>query len=424
MARSLFGICAVVVLVGASVCMAAEERSPKCIAKLPDGTTVELVGLRHRGAMLPSDFGDDRHQWWRPDGVALAESLDQGPVSYTSYSDAYAFVVRVGDRPECSCVAVGPWERDTDLSNLRSKHQPSSPSNDLRRFWLRFNRDQKIADMRLGVATGTWTVLQEWPAPGKYGRPDGLFYRSPEELVFRCPEQDRQNVVAEVVHGLIEEATRLVIFDQDNQPHIATSDAAGWGGGLTRYIYTFENLEVDNIRRIEFQKRPYDYWITFRNISLRPGQKTQVQAQVERKSTGLTGRPLPRFNVAHIDAAVEKAKGKRILLCFWDVGQRPSRNCFQQLAQERDALESKGISVIPVHISTPGDQPPQEWLEKNRIPLLTEILGDDRVQARQIWGVNVLPWLVLTDNNHNVTAEGFPLHELGQRLADMGEAKP
>jgi hypothetical protein len=145
--------------------------------------------------------------------------------------------------------------------------------------------------------------------------------------------------------------------------------------------------------------------------------------EVEEICTGLAGSPLPRFRVATIDSALAKAQGKKILLCFWDVGQRPSRNCIQQLAKMQNSLEAKGVSTVLVHISSPGDNPPGEWLEKNRIPLLTETLGDNRAQARQIWGVNVLPWLILTDNRHTVTAEGFTLDELDRKLGEKGNAK-
>ncbi len=414
-------VCAVVVLIGASVCVATQDSPTTCTAKLPDGTTVELVGMRCCSGMLPAGFEGDKWQWWKPDGTSLTEPPDRATTS-TSYNDAYVLVLRVGGVLDCSCMAAGPWNKDTDSVNLWLKGQRSGPPNELRRFWLRFSRDQRIADIWIGIATGTWDVVQEWPLP-KDVTPDDMSYYSEQEVVLRCPEQTRQDVVAEVTHGFADEATRLVVFDQDNQAHISTGRTAGQGGVLIRYICRFENLQRDAIKRIEFQKRPYDCWITFRNVSLRPGQKTQVQAQVEQKRTGLTGSPLPRFNVPKIDAAIENARGKRILLCFWDVGQRPSRNCIQQLAKERETLEKKGVSVVLVHISTPGDNPPEDWLEKNRIPLLTDTLDDGRAKARQIWGATVLPWLILTDNRHTVTAEGFTLDELDRKLGEKRTVK-
>jgi hypothetical protein len=34
------------------------------------------------------------------------------------------------------------------------------------------------------------------------------------------------------------------------------------------------------------------------------------------------------------------------------------------------------------------------------------------------WGVKSLPWLILTDRDHLVTAEGFGLNELNDKIID------
>ncbi len=421
MAGNLPRIYAVVVLTCVPAYAATGESSTPCTAKLPNGAFAELVGLRCLSGTPPNGFKGDRFQWWKPDGAPLTEPPDKATTSM-SYNDAYVLVLRVTGSPDCSCIAVGPWNKDADSADLWLKGQRSGPPNDLRRFWLRFNRDQRTADIRVGMATGAWDVVQEWSVP-EDATPDDMSYYSEEEVVLRCPVQARQDVVAEVTHGFADEATRLLILDQESRPHTSTSRTAGRGGSLVRYVHRFENLQREDLKRIEFQKRPYDCWITFRNVSLRPGQRTQVQVEVEQMRTGLAGGPLPRFNVPKIDSVRDKAQGQRILLCFWDVGQRPSRNCIQELAKMQGSLAAKRVSVILVHLATPGDNPPEEWLEKNRIPLLTGTLGEGRAQARQIWGVQVLPWLILTDDRHNVTAEGFPLSELNQELDAKGGTK-
>jgi hypothetical protein len=414
METSLSPIGAVAVLICVSACCATGQSPVQCTAELPDGTTVELLGLRCYSISVPEGFEGDRWQWWKPDGASLSPAPDTA-TTRTSVDNSYVFAVHIQGPSDCSCVAVGPWGKDINPRPSRHKGPAWREQDDLRLFSLRFARNQKTTDIRLGIATGDWALVQEWSF-WKNATPDSASFGSAEEVILRCPEQDRADVVAEVTHGFAEEATRLVIFDSDRVPHVSTSETGGHGGGLVRYIHRFANLQTGDIKRLEFQKRPYGYWITFRNISLRPGFPTQPQVEVEEIGTGLTGSPLPRFHIPRIDAALAKTQGKKILLCFWNVGQRPSRNCIQQLAHLQGSLEAKGVSVVLVHISSPGDNPPEEWLEKNRIPLLTETLGEGRVPARQIWGVQVLPWLLLTDRNHVVTAEGFPLSELNQKL--------
>jgi len=47
------------------------------------------------------------------------------------------------------------------------------------------------------------------------------------------------------------------------------------------------------------------------------------------------------------------------------------------------------------------------------------IQGDEE-KTRFNWGVNSLPWLILTDKNHIVVAEGLVLDELDDTVAQMG----
>jgi len=403
-----------VVVTCVSACVTAEESHGTYATKLADGTTVELVGLRCCSALVPKDLKTDEWQWWRPDGTSLPQPPDTRTTK-TSQSDSFLFAIHIRGPSDCSCMAVGPWDKDTNPEKARRKGPTFSEQDDLRLFSLRSAPGQTMVSVRLGIATGDWTVVQEWPF-WKSASPDSAIFGSEAEVVLRCPEQDRADVVAEVTHGFSEEATRLVLCDTEGRQHLSTVWLGGQGGGLTRHVHRFANLSTADLKRIEFDKRPYDYWIKFRNVSLRPGQQTQPEVGVEEVHAGLVGNPLPRFNVARIDAAVANAQGKQVLVCFWDVGQRPSRNCMQRLAKELAALESKGVVVIPVHLSSPGDPPPGEWLEKNHIPLLTETLDDGRAEARQIWGARVLPWLVLTDDNHVVTAEGITVDELNPRL--------
>ena len=45
----------------------------------------------------------------------------------------------------------------------------------------------------------------------------------------------------------------------------------------------------------------------------------------------------------------------------------------------------------------------------------------DAAKARAAWGAGALPWLILTDKAHKVTAEGFALEDLEGKLKDTGK---
>jgi len=60
-----------------------------------------------------------------------------------------------------------------------------------------------------------------------------------------------------------------------------------------------------------------------------------------------------------------------------------------------------------------------QWREKFRIPFEIGIVTGDLETVRWQWGVQSLPWLILTDRQHVVRAEGFALAELDEKIAAM-----
>jgi hypothetical protein len=55
------------------------------------------------------------------------------------------------------------------------------------------------------------------------------------------------------------------------------------------------------------------------------------------------------------------------------------------------------------------------------LPFPIVSLKGDAEKARAAWGAGALPWLILTDKGHRVTAEGFTLEELDARIKDVGK---
>ena len=45
----------------------------------------------------------------------------------------------------------------------------------------------------------------------------------------------------------------------------------------------------------------------------------------------------------------------------------------------------------------------------------------DAEKARASWGATALPWLILTDKAHKVTAEGFDVDELDAKLKSLAK---
>jgi hypothetical protein len=134
-------------------------------------------------------------------------------------------------------------------------------------------------------------------------------------------------------------------------------------------------------------------------------------------------KPLPRFEGIEISLPVERAKDKAILLCFFDMQQRPSLICLQLLSSRSKELKAKDIVVIAVQASKVEQIKLDEWINENDISFPVGMVAGDEEKVRFGWGVRSLPWLILTDKEHIVTAEGFGISKLDQKTHMVSETK-
>jgi hypothetical protein len=67
--------------------------------------------------------------------------------------------------------------------------------------------------------------------------------------------------------------------------------------------------------------------------------------RVPRQVPSLVGKTLPELRGVSVVFEPEQHKGKMILVCFWDMDQRPSRHCIAELAGRDEQLTQKGVTV-------------------------------------------------------------------------------
>ena len=135
------------------------------------------------------------------------------------------------------------------------------------------------------------------------------------------------------------------------------------------------------------------------------------------KAAPLTGKPLPKWDGITIPFDPENNTDKRILICFWDMNQRPSRRVIRQLAQKENLFDSGNVSVIAVNTAAVKKSQLDEWTKKYQIPFPVGFLSGDLHDILFAWSVKAQPWLILTDQKHTVLAEGFPIEELDDKLS-------
>jgi hypothetical protein len=135
----------------------------------------------------------------------------------------------------------------------------------------------------------------------------------------------------------------------------------------------------------------------------------------------LVGKALPPLDQVGHAARGDRAKDKRLLLCFFDVDQRPSRNCLLQLSREFESLTEQGVIVLAVQASKVEGPALADWLEQSNISLPVGQVAAPEERTRFTWGVTSLPWLILTDRQHVATAEGFGLDEIGDKIKNAAK---
>jgi len=156
------------------------------------------------------------------------------------------------------------------------------------------------------------------------------------------------------------------------------------------------------------------------------GGATDVKVVISQRSTStryepkrppsLVGRPLPELKDVGINLPPADTDGKIMLVCLFDMEQRPSRHCITQLAKQAEQFKSKGVTIVAVQASKMDQTALNQWVKKYNIPFSFGMIRDDAEKARLTWGVRSLPWLILTDQKHIVEANGFSLTELDEKI--------
>lgn len=123
----------------------------------------------------------------------------------------------------------------------------------------------------------------------------------------------------------------------------------------------------------------------------------------------LVGEPVGDFTSLGLELDADTLKDRPVLVVFFDLEQRPSRNALMELKAMQATLEGKGLIVVGVQASKTEKAALDQWLSDQDIRLPVGMIAENEVQTRAAWAVQSLPWLLMTDAEHRVLAEGFPV---------------
>ncbi len=239
--------------------------------KLINGVTVELVGV--------CEHPSKGKQWWRPDGSLIEQPLYEttgGGVSVSQQGyDEYEFAGRVS--------GVSGFDIKWDVPDGTKGTHTGSPIahngsrvSDLNVYTVNQPQSKKQSIIRIGVASGPWDMSMNI----KSTKP-AIMRIDDIEVGFAEPYENNGVTYVPVTYlngDFKNKTVTLFAVDKNKSEHRGGYTGSG-GNKLSIETYSF-NLPLEGIEQFKFKSRSYD-WVTFKNVSLKPGFKTDVQIKVE-----------------------------------------------------------------------------------------------------------------------------------------------
>lgn len=132
----------------------------------------------------------------------------------------------------------------------------------------------------------------------------------------------------------------------------------------------------------------------------------------------LKGKPLPDLAPLGL-AAADAPAGSPVLVLLMDAEQRPSRRALKRIEDQADLLKDKGLAVLVIQAGAMPEDAFNDWRQDAALAFPVGRMKEQPEKARATWGASALPWLILTDKDHRVVAEGFAPEEIEAKLGDM-----
>jgi len=177
----------------------------------------------------------------------------------------------------------------------------------------------------------------------------------------------------------------------------------------------YYSIFIDDISRFVDSERPLSVIIEDReygDLTLEISDRGTLSLQ----PASLVGRAIPDFKALNLSPLPADTNNEVLIICFFDMNQRPSRNCMQQLNKRAEELKTKDIVVVATQASKIEENTLRDWIKDQSISFPVGMVQSGEKEVRFIWGVKSLPWMILADERHVVRAEGFGLDTFDDQI--------
>jgi beta-lactamase regulating signal transducer with metallopeptidase domain len=251
-------------------------------ATFSNGVTVELAGVSYH----PSK----EKEWWRADGSKLEQALYDSMSGHTSPGEKHKAreIVLKKVEPSAAKGTTYVWHcLGYSLVSGEALDETGQSIKEFEPIAISIPKEKNKVNVEYGMAAGEWKTYADYSGGGGLSLVTEI-----GGITFAEPNETDEYLVINVSLDINKMDTRIIAVDKDGSTHTATRHSSGSAGKSQLSTYKFQNLHKAQIKEYQFQARPYE-WIEFKNVSLEPGVKTNVEIvgdKVEKKMVG-TAQP-------------------------------------------------------------------------------------------------------------------------------------
>jgi protocatechuate 3,4-dioxygenase beta subunit len=379
---------------------------------IPGGTG--HVFTDERGRFSVSWYGDAGDRSW-----LLVRHIGRNiSAKYGDMGNDQAAEVRMHPGVEVTGRILGPGNTPLQFVEV-------SPMIKMERLATRWSGSYPLGESEITDADGRYrfTGLPPGPTYDLAIRAAGFGYQE-APVALDDPKQTRIQL-ADVILELADLSVSGTVVDVEGKPVKGVSVSAGGGDPFARYRgeltddegkFTLTGLCKGEVKLSAMMEMTG----TNSTTAAQAGDKDVTIIVAKQFTPGtpyarLTGRPLPKLDT--VGLAIDDApEGKAMVVCFFDMDQRPSRRAVTLLTGKSEELKRRNVAVVLVQAVPVSEDALKAFAGRNKLPFPLGAIKDRPDERRAPWGARTLPWLILTDAAHMVKAEGFPVEELDARL--------
>ncbi|MFC1676130.1 LamG-like jellyroll fold domain-containing protein [Planctomycetota bacterium] len=236
-------------------------------ATLPNGVTVELVGI--------CEHPSEGKQWWRGDGNRLGiKIVTQDLNRYKSKDPGYEFAFKfVGDDFSVRFKDIKGSKQHSGLTVLEPKG--------IQALRAHIKSTLRKTKLKVGIAAGEWQTIATHTGRGTTFKKIKKLFRS-KKIIFSAANETKDGLIMTVSNDLKpDNQTALFAIDTDGTEHMGGVKSSLFVDNQLQETFEFTSINIEDIKEFQYRTRPYE-WIEFKNVSLKPNFKTDVQIEVEK----------------------------------------------------------------------------------------------------------------------------------------------